>query len=121
MTTTSRKSTARRRDHEPLSSAILIEGESPDHFYALLDRLATELQPANLIEWQIIDTMAAHKWRQIRFTSMRIATESQTNPAQTKTEKHALLNLLTRQETHHARRYKAAMRTLKTLLRFPPK
>ncbi len=58
MTTTSRKPTARRRDHEPLAKAILIEGESPDHFYALLDRLATELQPANFIEWQIISPSA---------------------------------------------------------------
>ena len=114
MTTTSRKPASRRPNHEPFANVLLIEGESHDHFYALLDRIATELQPADGIEWQLIQNMAAARWCQIRVMSLRIATESKIL-----TDKAAFLDSLARQERSRSSQYNTALRLFKEFRRKP--
>lgn len=59
--------------HGILSKAVVLDGESRAHFKALLTSLQDELQPQNIVEIGLIETMAVARWRQMRLWSMERA------------------------------------------------
>jgi hypothetical protein len=52
--------------HGILSSVVLIEGESPERFAALLNSLYAEHQPETSTENSLVDKMGVALWRQMR-------------------------------------------------------
>jgi hypothetical protein len=56
--------------HGLTASTILIDGELPGRFEALLGSLVAEHQPETETERQLVETMAVCKWRQLRIWSL---------------------------------------------------
>jgi len=59
-----RNSSRNNMRHGLLSNSVLIEGESPERFAALLNSLYTEHEPAT--ERILVEKMAVAQWRQLR-------------------------------------------------------
>ncbi len=115
-----------------LSQSIVIEGENPDKFTALLTSLRTELIPQTQIEDALIEDLAACRWRQRRFLAMETAALShqirvqdpQITPgspasraanALTALSSTRTLDLISRYETCYNRMYNRTLKTLKEL------
>jgi len=61
-----KNSTGPRHKKSLLAKAILIEGESAEHFYAFLDSVSAEFNPATPTERILIEKMAVSQWRTLR-------------------------------------------------------
>lgn len=61
-----KKSTGPRRKKSLLAKAILIEGESIGHFYAFLESVRMEFNPATPTERVLVEKMAVAQWRTLR-------------------------------------------------------
>jgi len=60
--------------HGMLSKTIIIAGENPARFAALLASLRAHLKPRNTIEDGLVEDLAASRWRKRRLLSMETAT-----------------------------------------------
>ena len=68
---TGRANSSRNRyTHGLLSKTIVIEGEEPARFAALLNSLRADLQPANALEESLVEDLATCRWRQRRLLAM---------------------------------------------------
>ena len=56
--------------HGMLAKSLLIRGESLDRFRALLATFYLHFQPRNAVENGLVDSLAAARWRQMRYTSV---------------------------------------------------
>src|SRR6266699_3911061 len=59
--------------HGILTKTVLIEGESPERFNALLAELEAEFQPLPGVEATLLERMAVCRWRQLRLWGMESA------------------------------------------------
>jgi hypothetical protein len=83
---TGRANSSRNRyTHGLLSKTIVIEGEEPSRFAALLNSLRADLQPVNALEESLIEDLATYRWRQRRFLAMETACLSARIRRQTQT------------------------------------
>ena len=113
-----------------LSQSIVIEGENPEKFAALLASLRTEILPATPIEDALVEDLAACRWRQRRFLAMETAAlshqirhqdpqlapgspASRAATALTTLSSTRTLDLISRYETRYNRMYNRTLKTLK--------
>ena len=54
-----------------LTDTVVLPGEVDNRFVELTNALRHQLQPANEVEAELIDTMAMARWRQMRAASMQ--------------------------------------------------
>jgi len=59
--------------HGMLAKAILLEGESLDHFQSFIRSLEETFSPVGPIEDSFVETMALSRWRQMRLVGMERA------------------------------------------------
>jgi len=59
--------------HGLLAQTVVVPGENPASFKALLAALETELQPTNQIELNCVETVAVARWRLMRLWHMEKA------------------------------------------------
>jgi hypothetical protein len=125
------RSVRNRTRHGLLAQTIVLAGEKPASFKALLAAFETELQPRTQIETSCVETMAVARWRLMRLWGMEKASlqheMSKQDPGQHDPATHAALafralcdesnsaNLLNRYETRYDRQY---TRALNLLLKF---
>ncbi len=59
--------------HGLLADTVVLKSELEHRFLELLDDLMEELQPETSIEYSLVETMAAARWRQLRIRGMETA------------------------------------------------
>lgn len=70
-----------RLTHGILSTKLLLTGESPEDYRALLDGVVADLQPVGLLEMSLVEKVSVLIWRQRRLTAAETSTiELATNP-----------------------------------------
>jgi hypothetical protein len=67
------KSTGPRHKKSYLAKAILIAGESSEHFYAFLESVYKEFSPVTPTELVLVDKMAVAQWRTLRLWAIESA------------------------------------------------
>ena len=122
-----KNSTGPRRKKSLLAKAILIEGESIGHFYAFLDSVDAEFNPATPTERILVEKMAVAQWRTLRLwtiESSSINHEINRQSADASPATKAMLamralgdtskqsELLSRYEHRFDRQYRHALETL---------
>jgi hypothetical protein len=113
-----------------LAKAILIEGESIEHFYTFVDSVSTEFNPATPTERILVEKMAVAQWRTLRLWTIEsssinheINRQSATTPDAAPATKAMLAmralgdtskqsELLSRYEHRFDRQYRHALETL---------
>jgi hypothetical protein len=68
------KVSGNRITHGILSNKLLLEGEDPDEYLALLDDLLGQLRPAGALELGLVEKIAVILWRQRRLVCAETAT-----------------------------------------------
>jgi hypothetical protein len=120
--------------HGLLAKTVLIEGESAANFTALLAELHAEFQPLPGSETNLVETMAACRWRMLRLWGMESASltheirnhkEMSQEPlspithavfaTRNLTDHSRLLDFLARQEARYHREYANAHKSLLAL------
>jgi len=125
-----RNSSRNSSRHKFLSSAILIEHESPDRFADLLNSLYADFQPSDNTERVLVEKMAVSHWRLMRLWAVeaaRITHETRSQSKSTADEAPATRTMLAlrsldqkdrfpdslgRQERRYDREYYSAMEAL---------
>jgi hypothetical protein len=122
-----KKSTGPRRKYTALSKAILIAGESPEHFHAFLESVCEEFNPATPTERILVEKMAVSQWRTLRLwtiESSSINHEINRQQLQATHADRAMLasrilcdtsrqsELLSRYEHRYDRQYRQSLETL---------
>lgn len=129
----SRGPTRRRSTHGMLSKTIVIQGEDPARFAALLNTLREELKPRTPIEESLVEDLATYRWRQRRLLCMETACFTQeirlqdpeaaagtsagraTTAFTTLTSSSRTLDLLHRYELRFNREFNRTLQRLKAL------
>ena len=112
--------------HGLLCQAVVITGELPEFFTALLDKLAAEHQPQTLSEMIQVEKMAVAYWRQLRTWSAEKSThesdmmrqqsgDGPTRFARSMDTNTARLASILRYETTFERQYNRALRQFEFL------
>ena len=120
------KSARNNTRHGLLAQAVVIIGESPESFTALLDKLIAEHQPQTMSEMIQVEKMAVAYWRQLRAWSAEKAThesdmmrqqsgDGPTRFARSMDTNAVRLASILRYETTYERQYNRALRQLQIL------